>query len=66
MPKKIECSHIVCGGREYEGLGFNNNTTHAEFVHNDGYQSDSSDRAHFVEAGVVYPGTRRKPIKGFD
>ena len=68
MPKKIPCTHITCFGREYEGLGFNNPTVHAEFVHNLDYSENppGSEHAYFVDQGVVEPGTIRKPINGFD
>lgn len=69
MPKKIECSHITCAGREYEGLGFNNTSIHAEFVHNLDYSTSppaGDGCAFYADQGVVTPGTQRKPIIGFD
>jgi hypothetical protein len=69
MPKKIYCNSDFCIGREYEGLGFNNNKVHAEHIHNDGYVTSPPmgvDRSYHLESGTVWPGTIKRPIRGFE
>lgn len=69
MPKRTNCNTDFCAGREYEGLGFNNTKVHAEHIHNDDYVTsppEGTNRAYHIESGAVWPGTQKKPIRGFD
>ena len=73
MPPKVKlipCTHVHCGGRMYEGLGYYNPNYQAEFLHDADYgvsDGDGTGRAYFLESGSIYPGQKyRAPIINHD
>jgi len=72
VPKKTNKSsdrYEHSAGYEYEGLGFNNKTVHAENMHNEGYVKtppEGRGRAFLVQATSVTPGTKKRRMGGFD
>lgn len=68
MLKRTKCDSRrsdYCAGREYEGLGFNNEKINAEFVHNMDYSTtppSGQNMAFYVIDNSIYPGRKRKRI----